>query len=275
MCKHKNNQAFTLVELSIVLVVIGLLIGSTLAGKALLANSETKTLLAEVQKLNTSIGSFQAMYKGLPGDIANATRYWGTYVASTKVNATVDGNGNGRIAAETSDEAFRALQQLYLANLLDGSFAVGSAVDTTYSGFIGQWGSGFTLSSPVLVGNVIGAKGRTGAALYVKCCSSTDYARTITFKNHISLFSVYSADITKRAGVITPIEAYEIDKKVDDGVPDTGLVGGSGSWTGAAYAATGCYRVSGATTVYETDNVTNTTYKNAPGCQMQFAYDWD
>lgn len=264
-----------MLELSIVIVVIGLLIGSTLVGKALLANTETKTLLAEVQKLNTAIGSFQSMYKGLPGDITNATKYWGTYVVSTKVNATVDGDGNGKIAAETSDEPFRAMQQLYLANLLEGSYAVGSAVDTTYSSFTGQWGSGFTLSSPALVGNVIGARGRAGAAIYFKCCSSTDYSRTITFKNHISLFSIYSVNITKRAGTVTPVEAYDIDKKVDDGVPDTGLIGASGSWTGSAYAATGCYRSTGATSLYEKDNVTNTTYKNANGCQMQFAYDWD
>jgi hypothetical protein len=91
------------------------------------------------------------------------------------------------------------------------------------------------------------------------------------FKNHISLFSI-NADITKRNGILTPVEAFDTDRKIDDGLPDTGLVGASGSWAGGAYAATSCYSGSGSASTYDTAVAAN---KNQPNCQMQFAYDWD
>lgn len=254
MPKHfKGKSAFTLVEISIVLIIIGLLAGVTFTGVALLQSAESKTLLTEVQKLNQSIGQFQSVYKGMPGDITKATSYWA---------GTTNGNGGGFIDAETSEEPFAAVQQISQAGLLEGS----------YAGFTGIWDSGFTLATPSAIGNVIGAKGRVPAALYIKCCSGTDYSRTIVFNNHISLFSIYSTDITKRAGILTPIEANDLDKKIDDGVPDTGIVGGSGSYDGSAYVATGCYSGTGSTSTYD---ITVAANKNAQNCQMQFAYDWN
>ena len=251
MPKYCKNSGFTLVELSIVIVIIGVLAGATLAGFELVRSAEVKTTLAEIQKLNESIGQFKSLYKGMPGDITTAVAYW---------PSTAAGNGDGLISAETSNEPFRALEQLYLAGLLEGSFV----------GFSGTWGSGFMLSTASSTGNVIGAKGRQGAGIYIKCCSTTDYDRTVIFNNHVSLFSVYS-DITKRAGAFTPIEAFDSDKKIDDGVPDTGLVSASGSYTGSAYESTGCYSGVGSASTYDTADATN---KESQNCQMQFAFDW-
>ncbi len=257
MLKHcKNKAAFTLVELSISIAIIGLLVSATLIGSAMIANTESKTLLSEVQKLNSSIGTFQALYRGMPGDIANATAYWG---------GTGNGDGSGKIDAETSDEPFRAVQQLYLAGLIDGA----------YAGFTGTWVGGFVRGSSAATGNVIGSLGRSKAVIYVKCCSGTDYfpsTRAISFNNHVNVSSILATNMEKRAGVLTPIEAYDIDRKVDDGVPDTGLVGGSGSYNGSAYVATGCYSSTGSGSTYDTAIAAN---KNVQGCQMQFAYDWN
>ncbi len=246
----KEIQAFTLIELSIVITIIGLIVGATFVGADLINNSETKTLLSEVQKFKSSITQFQTLYKGLPGDVSNAQSYW---------PSSANGNGDGQIAAETSNEAFRALQQLYLANLVDGA----------YYSISGTWGTGFVLADAVTTGNIISSKARQDVGIYIKCCSSTDYSRSITFNNHIS---VSAPSGTKRYGAFTPIEAKEIDQKIDDGVPDTGLVGGSGNWTGAAYAATGCYSSTGSSSTYDTAVAANNKMRY---CQMQFAYDWN
>lgn len=248
----RSNSAFTMVEMSVVLVIIGLIMGSIFVAQGLLGSSEAKTLVSDVQKLQIAVGNFQGLYKGMPGDIPNATSYW---------SGTANGDGNGRIAIETSNEPFRGIQQLQLANLLESSYT---------GGFSGTWGSGFVIVGTA-AGNVISANGRDGAGLYVKCCSGTDYSRTIAFNNHINLFAVNST-ITKRSGIVTPIEALSIDQKIDDGVPDTGLVGGEGSWNGSAYVATGCYSSTGSASTYDTAIVPN---NNSRGCQMLFAYDWN
>jgi prepilin-type N-terminal cleavage/methylation domain-containing protein len=248
----KNKAAFSLVELSIVLVIIGLLVGGTLAGTTLLKSAEVKVSLSEVQKLKGSLTQFQSLYEALPGDMAKATSYW---------SATTNGNGNGLVDAETSYEPFAALQQLNLSGLLEGS----------YAGFTGVWGSGFTLAAASSTGNLMATKGREPGALYVKCCSYTDYTRTLSFNNHISLFAIHST-MTKRAGILTPIEAYSIDVKTDDGVPDTGFIGASAGWNGSAYTSAGCYSGVGVSSKYDTAVAAN---KDTTNCQMQFAYDWN
>ncbi|MDB2414279.1 prepilin-type N-terminal cleavage/methylation domain-containing protein [Rickettsiales bacterium] len=245
------SKGFSLLELSIVLVVIGLLFGGILAGKSLARNAAIKSMISEVNNLKSAIGQFKLIYKGLPGDITNATGvngYWSS--------GTMNGDGDGQIDIETSNEPFAALDQLNLANLLSSVYA-------------GTWGSGFVLGA-ASGDNVISSK-LPQAGIYARCCSTTDYSRSLDFKNHVNVFAVYTGDATRRMGVVSPVEAYSIDVKMDDGNPDLGFVGGSGSWTGAAYAATDCYTNTGSSATYDTA-VANK--KNLLGCQMHFAYDW-
>ncbi len=245
------DKGFTLVELSIVIVIIGLIIGGVFKGSELLKNSELKAFVSEVNEYKAAVTTFKDIYKYLPGDMVGATTYWAS---------AADGDGDSTIDAETSNEPFSAMQEMQLAGLIDGNFT-------------GTWGTGFTPSTATLSGNIpVSSTGRAGAMIYIKCCSSTDYARTISFNNYVNIFSIYTTNNDYRAGIVTPIEANNIDTKIDDGIPDYGFVGGSGSYTGAAYAATGCYSGTGATSTYDTAVAGN---KNAYNCQMQFAYDWD
>lgn len=249
---YKKQKGFSLVELSIVLAVVALIIAATLKGSELIKAAELKSIIAEVDNYKAATAQFNLTYKGLPGDINNAVSYW---------SSTANGNNNGYIDDEstgTPNEAFRALEQLVLAKIIDGNFT-------------GTWGSAFVLASVDVQGNVpVSDSSRTGVFVYMKCCASTDYSRTTTFKNHVNVASIYASNTAKRAGALSPVEAKSIDDKVDDGIPDYGFVSGSGSYTGAAYAATGCYSGTGTTSLYETGNA---TYKDANGCQMQFAYD--
>jgi len=88
MPKRAANQAFTLIELSIVLVVIGLLVGGVMAGQSLIKQALLRNLQTDVQKFKTAVMTFRDKYNCLPGDCANATTFWS--------NAT-NGNGNGFI----------------------------------------------------------------------------------------------------------------------------------------------------------------------------------
>lgn len=249
---NKYNKAFTLIELSIVIVIIGLLVAGVLTGKDLIRASELKTAVNEVIKYKSALQQFDTLYSGLPGDITDATSYWST---------SANGDGNGQIAPETSNEAFRAMQQLALANLIDG----------TYSGTSKNGGASDVLvpSTNNVSGN-IGALKINGAGIYVKCCSTTDYSRSLTFNNHVNIFKP-SSTAGKRDGIVTPIEALSIDGKMDDGIPDTGFIGGSGVWDGAAYSAGNCYTGTGSSSSYYS---ADSTKKTLPYCQMMFAYDW-
>ena len=84
-----RTYAFTLVELSIVLVIIGLVAGGILVGRDLIHSAENRAYVGQLQSYNVAVNTFKTKYNCLPGDCANATDYFA---------GTLNGNGNGMIS---------------------------------------------------------------------------------------------------------------------------------------------------------------------------------
>ena len=241
--KHSLLQAgFSLVELSVVLLIIALLVAGIVAGKDIIRDSELKSMITQVNQVKTATNAFKLLYNRLPGDMENATDYWPD---------THNGNHNGRIESEPTDEAFLALQHLANAKF----------ISKTYSG---AWNGEFVIGQNVL--NVAGA----GAGLYLHCCDEGEATRPLSRENHVTVFSVNTTTKNLREGTLTPIEAWGIDNKFDDGIPDTGMVWSSGNYHESGYIAQGCYSSEGASSIYAT---TDAAYKNTIGCQIHFQYE--
>jgi prepilin-type N-terminal cleavage/methylation domain-containing protein len=120
----RKQKGFTLVELAIVLVVIGLILGGVFKGQSLIDSARVRSLSSEVSGIRTAWYSFQERYRSVPGDFSNA--------ATQIDSAALPGNGNGRI--DDGQERAGVWQQLALAGLINGDFdgrqsAAGSATD--------------------------------------------------------------------------------------------------------------------------------------------------
>jgi prepilin-type N-terminal cleavage/methylation domain-containing protein len=116
----KSQQSgFTLVEIAIVLVIIGLLLGGILKGQELINSAKVKNIANDFRVIPTYIYAYQDKFKALPGDDKLATQH----VGATGITVTV-GDGNGVIDGNwnlTSGEAFQFWQQVRLAQLASGS----------------------------------------------------------------------------------------------------------------------------------------------------------
>lgn len=130
----KNQQSgFTLVEIAIVLVIIGLLLGGVLKGQELINSAKVKSYAQDFRVIQTALYGFQDRYKGVPGDLAGAnTKMSGATLATTP--GTV---GNGQIegawdSATASDESCLAWQHLRLAGFTAGSTTVNCATGDAY-----------------------------------------------------------------------------------------------------------------------------------------------
>ena len=89
----RNAQGFTLIEIAIVLVIIGLLLGGVLKGQELITGARVRNLISQQDGIKAAFFGFQDRYRGLPGDYASAS----TNINCGTTTQCSNGNGNGRI----------------------------------------------------------------------------------------------------------------------------------------------------------------------------------
>src|SRR3989449_10192134 len=89
-----TQQGFTLVEIAIVLVIIGLLLGGILKGQEMITQAKIKNVIADFSGVSVAYHGYQDRYRAIPGDDPNAATRW----ASMTNPAPVAGDGNGIVA---------------------------------------------------------------------------------------------------------------------------------------------------------------------------------
>jgi len=121
----KQQSGFTLVEIAIVLVIIGLLLGGVLKGQELINSAKVKNFANDFRNIPLFIYGYQDRFKAIPGDDIAVVNHLGAAatLATTPAAATV-GNGtiNGTWDSITlTDESVLFWQHVRLANLATGS----------------------------------------------------------------------------------------------------------------------------------------------------------
>lgn len=228
-----HNRGFTLVEISIVLVIVGLLVGGILVGRNMIRSAEIRSVGTDVEKYKTAIFLFRDKFHALPGDMKNATQFWGAVAGGTGIGLdatctayfdateapkteTCNGNGDGRIQTPPTfwNEPWRVWQHLSNARLIEGAYTGQGS---------GPPGTGLNddpvvgLSSPQSRVNDL-----TYALNYIgTITNAADYARFIGSYDNVMMIGKKTE---VNDAVFTPAEAYELDSKIDDGIPGTGIV---------------------------------------------------
>jgi prepilin-type N-terminal cleavage/methylation domain-containing protein len=158
----RRQSGFTLIEIAIVLVIIGLLLGGILKGQELITQGRIRNVANDFQSMTAAINLYQDRYRALPGDDAGAAARW-----TATGNTTTSGNGNGQIAgdynsATMGDESRLFWHHLRLAGLVGGattSGAVGTALPpNAASGVTGVQNGAFGIPGIVICSNNLPAK---------------------------------------------------------------------------------------------------------------------
>lgn len=219
-------SAFSLVELSIVLVILGLLVGGILAGKSLIRASELRSVTTEHHRYITAMKAFQGKYFMLPGDISNAESFWGQLNATnatcrdspTTGTDTCNGNGDGviEVSSSRSREIYRFWQHLANAGLIEGSYT------GTYVG-AASWGV-------TRGGNIPASKlGSAGWAVVSRtnAIAQGGWYNSMFFPSSEHWLE-FGGNTSANSYLIDPMlkaeEAWNIDSKTDDGLPGTGKI---------------------------------------------------
>lgn len=244
--QHRSQGGFTLIELSIVLVIIGLIVGGVLVGQDLIKAAELRATISQLEKYNAAVNTFRTKYNGVPGDLVNAS----TFGLNTTGITTAE-NGNGLLAraagnATYDDETAAFFRHLTQANMISEPVT----------------GTDFTAANVAAIGSYAPtSKYGRGVRILAATASGLNY--------------FYLANVSVAAGVLTfsdalsPLDAFNVDSKMDDGNPTTGIASAvtdlaTADGGVAAPAAGDC--VNSGTGAYATADTTNA---NVAACTVR------
>ncbi len=157
-----KQTGFTLVEIAIVLVIIGLLLGGILKGQEMITQAKIKNVVNDFNGITEAMNSYQDRYRALPGDDANATTRWSTTAAWLPA-ADLTKNGNGQFTGLYGDASAAALTasmetNLFWAHLRLAGFVAGPTTlpgagqqpSNAVNGILGVQTSGLGFNSNVI-----------------------------------------------------------------------------------------------------------------------------
>ncbi len=114
----EGKKGFTLVELAIVLIVIGIILGAVLKGQELVFNAKVKRVVGQVKELTAAAYTYMDKYGALPGDDPTASSRW---------SSATDGDGDGTIDGgrcnSLTEESCQVYVHLRYANIISGNAA--------------------------------------------------------------------------------------------------------------------------------------------------------
>lgn len=222
----KKRSAFSLIELSIVLIIIGLLIAGVTGGASLIKSSELRSVMGEARGYSVAVNAFYTQYNALPGDF-NSTLAYGTAGNANSYIKYYDG---------TNSEGANAWLQLKAIGAID-SITTTTLVAATTSPTFGTHAPASKIKSSGWIFSTIATAGTSN---YV----------VLTGPVAVATLSTAAEADTLATGALAPADALSVDSKIDDGIATTGKIIGNVITAGndATIDSTTCYNTT--TTAY-------------------------
>jgi prepilin-type N-terminal cleavage/methylation domain-containing protein len=254
-----KKSAFSLIELSIVLIIIGLLIAGVTGGASLIRSSELRSAMGEARGYAVAVNGFYSQYNALPGDYYSGVPGSGTYagVSGSIYAGTTNGFDNkieyyATDTSANSSESVVAWDQLIKTGSIDSTLTLTQAASTAAQ----VYGTHMPASKIKFAGwhfdyrNNVGGTHNYALTTVAAGATAEGAANAPSNQNVVVLTgTTIAASSTKTLvngatnsslGAVTGPDALSIDTKIDDGFANAGKVRG----LNPSNFTTGCYTAS-------------------------------
>lgn len=232
--KIRGRSGFTLIELSITLVIIGLIVGGVLVGRDLIKAAEIRGEVTQIEQINSAVNTFRLKYNCLPGDCNNVTQFFG---ATSQPEKVTNGDGDGMICGYCSTpnqdwnwggtEWLTAYDHLAAAGLIN----LGQYDETVSASVYGYPGIGF----PSLIIRSSGNGNEVSVSygqVYRLGGISIGYESPASYNTGGHRIRLGTGLVLENNGPwagnigfpdgLNPSESFALDTKIDDGKPYSG-----------------------------------------------------
>lgn len=269
-----RKGGFTLIEMSIVLLIIGLIVGGILVGNDLIVAAKVRATLLQIEQYTTALNAFKTKYGGLPGDIAASDA--DDLGLESRAGVTGSGDNNGLIEACNADGASSNTEYLGCENILvwrdlyDAGMVAGNFTLAADAAMVGV--SDFSQLLP-------NAKSFPDTQIHLfskrinlSLSGSGIPQFSMAYRNMMGMMRFSTTDMSGSVGgsaTISPLIAQAMDNKADDGLPLSGRIMGLSAisgWYNLLTPPAVCYYNGSAPNAYPV----NPTYRDSLICKMLF-----
>ena len=214
------SSGFTLIELSIVIVIIGLIVSSVVGGQALVKQAKVRSQISDLQKYHLAYNAFKLEYGSPPGDLSRASSYW---------SGSPNGNGNKRIdaaadAAYIDGEAKMFWKHLSDSGLIEGSYAGSGTLTIGITHPAMKLDERFGMTAGGALTNNTVQNAEAGPVYQLSYANGQrKYRAALWLNDSRSSSGVTNNFFDDTNGTADPQTFRDIDKKVDDGIALSGI----------------------------------------------------
>lgn len=230
--RRSTKCGFTLIELSIVLVIIGLIIGGILVGRDLIETANIRAMISQMEKYKTAFNAFRVKFGSMPGDISPEKASGFGFAARTGEKGRGDENGlisncdpDGTIDGQDTGAKLGCENLLFWRDLSDAQM-----VDGSFATAIDDWATDLTAASVPLY--LPYSRGTTADAYLLAFSHRHNWVSAASHStNYLIITDINGTNTNARAtrgNPLTPQMAFVVDQKIDDSLPFDGTVRG---WT--------------------------------------------